>query len=159
MLPELSATANTFAFNVRSLTGLVKDFTGEDWAFEDACGHSPKWIVGHLATYRHRVLALIGVQVPTAPWEDSFLRGKTSSDVPSDLDMKVVISAFRDAGTLMEAQWGILTPADLAKPAGRKLPDGTEDVGGAIRFLAWHETYHLGQLGLLRRLAGKPGLA
>ena len=66
MLPELSATANTFAFNVRSLTGLVKDFTSEDWAFQDACGHSPKWIVGHLATYRLRVLALMGV-TKTAP--------------------------------------------------------------------------------------------
>ena len=38
-------------------------------------------------------------------------------------------------------------------------PDGSATVAGALGFLAWHESYHLGQLGLLRRLAGKPGRA
>jgi hypothetical protein len=95
----------------------------------------------------------------TAPWEEAFSRGKTSADVPLDLDMKVVVSAFHDAGTLMAERWEVLTPTDLSKATGRKLPDGSEDVGGTIRFLAWHETYHLGQLGILRRLTGKPGQA
>ena len=159
MLPELVATASTFSFNGKSLNGLLKDFTQEDWAVQDAGGHSPRWVVGHLATYRHRVLALMGLQSAPEPWEECFTRGKSSADVPADLDMKLVISAFHAVQVAMADRWEALTPEGMSKPTGRKLPDGSEDVGGAIRFLAWHETYHLGQLGLLRRLAGKPGLA
>jgi uncharacterized damage-inducible protein DinB len=59
----------------------------------------------------------------------------------------------------MATQWESLTPEQLVKPLGRTLPDGSDTTEGALRFLAWHEAYHFGQLGMLRRLAGKPGLA
>lgn len=159
MLPELTATAATFAFNDRSLDGLVKEFSPADWAVQDAAGHSPRWIMGHLATYRHRVLAQMGAPVPAAPWEDCFTRGRSSADVPADLDMAPVVAAFHAALAAMAERWEALTPEDLAQPVGRRLPDGSEDTGGLIRFLAWHETYHLGQLGLLRRLVGRTGIA
>jgi hypothetical protein len=81
------------------------------------------------------------------------------ADVPADLDMGVVVAAFRGVHKLIMAHLDDLTPELLSKPTERKLPDGSEDVGWAIRFLAWHEAYHLGQLGLLRRMAGKTGLA
>ena len=47
---------------------------------------------------------------------------------------------------------------DLARP----LPDGTDAVlgntlGEALTAFAWHEGYHLGQLGILRRVAGLDG--
>ncbi|MCH9008517.1 hypothetical protein IIA29_11025 [candidate division KSB1 bacterium] len=42
---------------------------------------------------------------------------------------------------------------DFAKAADEK-----ETVGEKLSFLHFHETYHLGQIGLLRRLAGKEGV-
>lgn len=159
MLPELQPTAAAFALNAWLLDSLVKDFDPEDWDLQDACGHGPKWIVGHLATYRHRALALLGQAIAAPAWEAVFTRGRGTSDIPANLDVQEVISAFTAAQAALAGRWGALTAEDLVKPTGRRLPDGSEDVGGAIRFLAWHETYHLGQLGLLRRLAGKPGVA
>lgn len=158
MLPELSATANAYVTGLRFLDNLVRDFTAADWAVRDACGHDPRWLVGHLATYRQRLLAAIGLPCTAAPWEAAFLKGSSPADVPADLDMQVVLASFRAAHELIMAHWDELTPEDLAEPIGRKLPNGGEDVGGLIRFLAWHEAYHLGQLALLRRLAGRPGL-
>jgi hypothetical protein len=159
MLPELSATASAYALGLRFLDNLVKDFTAEDWAVQDACGHNPRWIVGHLATYRHRVLGLMGLQDVPAPWEAVFAKGTSSTNVPAELDMGDVVATFHAAHATIMDRWDDLTPEALAKPIGRTLPDGTDDVGNAIRFLAWHEAYHLGQLALLRRLTGKPGLA
>ena len=159
MLPELQPTAAAFALNDWLLERLVEDFTPADWAAQDACGHDPRWIVGHLATYRRRVLALIGPPVEPLDWEASFARGRGSADLPPDLEMLEVVSAFHAAQAALAGRWEGLAPEALARATGRRLPDGSEDVGGAIRFLAWHETYHLGQLGLLRRLAGKPGVA
>jgi uncharacterized damage-inducible protein DinB len=34
------------------------------------------------------------------------------------------------------------------------MPDGSDTVAGVLHFLYFHETYHLGQLGLLRRMNG-----
>ena len=38
-------------------------------------------------------------------------------------------------------------------------PAPATTVAGLVRFMCFHESYHIGQLGLLRRLNGKSGLA
>ena len=45
---------------------------------------------------------------------------------------------------------------------GRRAPfspggDPGETVGSLLMTIAWHQAYHVGQTGLLRRLAGKEG--
>jgi hypothetical protein len=159
MLDDLKAAANAYALGDRYLDRLVGDFTDLDWAVRDAAGHDPRWLVGHLATYRNRVLAAMGILAAPAPWEAHFARGTSPADLPADLDVAELVAAFHAATAAMAAGWDGLTAEAMAKPAGRTLPDGSEDIGGLIRFLAWHEAYHLGQLGLLRRLAGKTGAA
>jgi uncharacterized damage-inducible protein DinB len=69
------------------------------------------------------------------------------------------LAVMRNRMTAMAGHWDAVTAEQLAKPLGRTLPDGSDTIAGALRFLAWHEAYHLGQLGLFRRLAGKPGRA
>jgi hypothetical protein len=73
--------------------------------------------------------------------------------------MAAVLDLFHRAGGSLAGHWENLPPEILDRPLGRTLPDGGETVGACIRFLAFHEAYHLGQLGLFRRLAGKPGIA
>ena len=159
MLPELLATARIYATSEHMLTRLVGDFTPEDWLARDPVGHTPLWVVGHLATYRKKVAAMVGAPQPEAPWEAAFLKGTAPADVPADLDVQAVLASFRASHAAILGRWEALTAVAMAEPYGRTLPDGTDTIGGAIGFMAWHETYHLGQLGLLRRLAGKPGAA
>jgi hypothetical protein len=159
MIPELVATAHTYAVGDRFFEGLVGDFSDADWRVTDAVGHDPRWIAGHLAVCRRRVQAMLGLPLADAPWEALFGRGTRPADLPADLDPQVALRAFLDSSPVLAGHWDQVTGADLGKPLGRTLPDGSDTIGGAIRFLAWHEAYHLGQLGLLRRLAGKPGRA
>ena len=159
MLPELQATANAFAVGNRFLSNLIKDFTPADWQAQDAAGHEPRWVVGHIATYRRKVLAMAGLPQEPAAWEEQFTRGKSAADLQPDLDMDLVVAAFHACQPLLELRWEALTAEALAAPFGRTLPNGLDTVDGALQFMAWHEAYHLGQLGLLRRVAGKPGLA
>jgi uncharacterized damage-inducible protein DinB len=159
MISELESSAKAYANGDRILDGLVGDFTDADWQVTDSLGHSARWIVGHLATYRRRVLAVAGLAPGEEPWEAAFLRGTSPADVPADLDPRVLVQAFHAAQAGLAARWDALTPEDLAKPFGRTLPDGSDTVGGFLGFMPWHEAYHMGQLGFMRRLAGKPGRA
>ncbi len=159
MLAVLESAANAFALGDRFVDRLVGDFTDDDWAVRDAAGHDPRWILGHLAAVRTRVTAMMGLPAIPAPWATAFGRGTSPADLPADLDMREIIAAFHAAGEAIGGGWEGLTGEALAAPLGRTLPDGSDTVGGALRFLAWHEAYHLGQLGIFRRLAGKPGLA
>lgn len=159
MLPELSAIASSYAFSQRTMEGLIQDFTPEDWAMCDACGHTPRWILGHLALCRSRVVSLMGLPELPCPWSEAFLKGSSPANVPEGIPVQELLTTYRQAHEAMESQWESLCTEHMAQSCGRTLPDGTDRIADAIRFLAWHETYHLGQLGLLRRLAGKPGLA
>jgi hypothetical protein len=159
MLAEFQAAATAFSLGGLYMDRLVGDFSPADWAVQDAVGHDPRWIAGHLAVYRNRVVTLMGLQAPVLPWEAAFTRGATAADVPADLDMAEVVKAFHASGAILAGGWEGLTREAMDKPLGRTLPDGSDTVGGCIRFLVWHEAYHLGQLGMFRRLAGKSGVA
>jgi len=159
MIPELVSAAKSYGVGDSFVEALVGDFSAADWKVRDSAGHSPIWLLGHVATYRQRVLAMMGVEHPAEPWEAAFVRGTSPADVPADQDPRQLIQAFHAAHKAMAGRWDALTPEAMAKPFGRTLPDGSDTVGGALAFVAWHEAYHLGQLGFMRRLAGKPGRA
>jgi hypothetical protein len=159
MLAELAAPAHAFALGDRFLDGLVGDFTEADWKLADPVGHTACWLVGHLAVTRNRLLGMVGLAPMAQPWEAAFGRGTRPADVPADLDPRLLVQAFHATQEALAGRWDALTADDLAKPLGRTLPDGTDSISGAVRFLAWHEAYHIGQLGFMRRLAGRPGRA
>jgi uncharacterized damage-inducible protein DinB len=159
MVPEMEGVARLYGVGARVLDGLVGDFAPADWQVRDSLGHSATWLVGHVATYRRRMLALMGVERPEAPWEKCFGQGTSPADVPADLDPLTLLQTFREVSEAIAGRWEALTPEDLAKPFSRTLPDGSNTLGGALNFMVWHETYHLGQLGFMRRLAGRPGRA
>jgi hypothetical protein len=48
--------------------------------------------------------------------------------------------------------------AELDRPAPHRFPVGGATLLGALGFLAQHDSYHVGQLALLRKLAGLPGM-
>ncbi|MDR3669478.1 MAG: DinB family protein [Holophaga sp.] len=159
MISQLDSIAKVYAVGDSTLDGLVGDFKAADWRAADPVGHNAVWIVGHLALLRNRVAALVGPAPAAQPWEAAFGRGTSPAQVPADLDPLALVRTFHAAQKAMAGRWEALTAEDLAKPFGRTLPDGSDTVGGALGYLAWHEAYHLGQLGFLRRLAGKSGRA
>jgi uncharacterized damage-inducible protein DinB len=104
-------------------------------------------------------MAMVGLVPPVEDWEAAFGRGSSPAQVPGNIDPRMLVQAFRSAQQALAGHWETLTGADLARPLGRTLPDGSDTLGGAVRFLAWHEAYHLGQVGFMRRLAGRAGRA
>jgi uncharacterized damage-inducible protein DinB len=157
MLDELRGVVLAYTAADRILDRLVGTFRPGDWTVRDEAGHDPRWIMGHIATYRNRMLGQMGFPERVSPWEAFFLNGTSPADVPEDLHMAEVLEACRGAHAAMVAAWEALTAEDLARPWSHQVPNGTETLGGALHFMAWHEAYHVGQLGFLSKLAGRKG--
>lgn len=122
-------------------------------------GNSMQWIFGHLTGSRVLMARMLGTAVDF-PFAEAFKRGAVrgaAADLP--------------AGATMTAHWNRACEAVSAGLAdgssevfGRPVPqpgppsaDGT--VLGCIAFMTMHDSYHLGQLGWLRKCFGYPTLA
>src|SRR5262249_29431796 len=75
-----------------------------------------------------------------------------------DIAPALLREAFLKNGALLRERLAALT-AEQADAPHRPAPDGAGTAGGAAHFLHLHQTYHLGQLGLLRRVGGRKGVA
>ena len=138
---------------------LVRGFSEEDWLRPPAEGLSNAlWLLGHLAWARLTLLRRLGEDLPEESWENHFSigsRGQGSPEISADEFMDKLTLL----GRLLVDRIELMGEEDLDRLLEKPMPDGADTVAGLVRFMCFHESYHLGQLGLLRRLNGKPGLA
>ena len=152
--------AKRFGFNLRLLEIMSDGLSADAWsAVPGDQGNSAHWILGHVATTRRQLVRKLGVDLPVEEWEGAFGRGvepngteglRAVADLVADLEARQAELDAKLIGMDAEAAnaaWGV------------QFPDGSETVLEAASFLQFHETYHLGQIGLLRRQTGHPGFA
>jgi len=145
--------AYQFGFAPRALSLNVEGVSDEDARKQPAGGgNSICWVVGHIVSSRQGVLALLGSE-PTWPKErsDAYARG-SSGDVP-DLPLSRLLDDLNATTPIITEKLKALPAGALDAQSGK--PDQT--LGQRLAFLAFHESYHVGQTGLLRRLIGMPG--
>jgi uncharacterized damage-inducible protein DinB len=154
----IAGAAGEFAQNTGSLQKAVADLTPEQWLARpsDHSNHVT-WIVGHVLWARHALINRVGGKW-SCPGIEVFARSAkldVSSSYPSP---EALLALWRDSAVALDAALGDLTPEALAAPAppGPPSPDGK--VSGFIGVLAWHETYHLGQIAYLRSWLGHPAI-
>ena len=120
-------------------------------------GNCLNWVLGHIVANRHVSLAMLGVEPLWSPQEiERYRRG--SSPVTGAEE-----AASWDQLRAAEAKTRQLL-AEAMKTVSRETLDTEvenknfgDTVGANLLALQWHEGYHAGQLGVLRRLAGKEG--
>lgn len=116
-------------------------------------GNCLNWVLGHIVWSRNKVLSLLG-EAPV--WNEkaaSCYQGgsKPFADASEAQPLEEILAAFDGS------QKTILAALERMTEAGLAALHAKETVGQRLAFLQFHETYHIGQLGLLRRLLGKPG--
>lgn len=116
------------------------------------------WIAGHIVHVRAGLLRLLGDPVETG-WGDLFARGAALEDEAKYPGKAEVLRVHQDVGGRIMARLASLTASDLARgvTAGPK-PPGVRTLGDQLGFFALHDSYHVGQLGYLRKALGLPGL-
>lgn len=126
----------------------------------NAGGNCLNWVVGHLTCIYNRALPLVG-QEPAVPPEGLHRYDRGSPPITGAADARALgelTEEWEQVADRFDAGLAALSPDALDQPAPFS-PSGDPDetVRSLLSTILFHQAYHAGQTGILRRAAGRPG--
>ncbi len=115
--------------------------------------NSFNWVFGHILVSRDRVLTALGAE-PVLRDEERVLY-ETGAGL---VDLETAVSLERLLAALESSQASIVQAVETANEADLEAfydEDKGVTVADRIEGLHWHETYHVGQLEILRQVSGE----
>jgi len=153
---EMDDLVDGYARNLSILQRQTAGLTHADSLIQPPVrGNCLNWVVGHIASSRGRILAVLGEE-PVLSEEQTARYGRNSAPVLGDTEDVLLLPMLMDA--LVRAQGriaaalGRATPESLARET--QFGPATMTVARAVLTNYFHDTYHTGQAELLRQLAG-----
>jgi hypothetical protein len=123
-------------------------------------GNCLNWVVGHLVCIYNKVMPLLGQKaLPEADRLKRYDRGSAPVRNASEaMELSELLSIWDEASQRVDDGLSSLTPEMLdARASFSPTNDPNETVRSLVSTILFHQAYHSGQLGVLRRIAGKPG--
>ena len=121
-------------------------------------GNCINWVLGHILATRNGILQILGEE-PILPEDKARLyqRGSTPLiDSGEIIPLEELLVLPQSSHNIMLKKLQQSDPALLSKPAPfSPLDKPGETVGSLLAGLIFHESYHSGQTGILRRILGK----
>ncbi|MBA3828439.1 MAG: DinB family protein [Taibaiella sp.] len=121
--------------------------------------NSIKWLAGHLLNTRVSGLA----KIAGVPSDDSYVamfgRGskwESGGDYPT---IETIMDKWESTSSAISAGLAALPDEVLQAKAPAQGPIADETILGLLSFLMHHEAYHIGQLGILRKMAGREAMS
>lgn len=128
------------------------------WKQPGGDGNSIMWIVGHITQTRAGMLSLLGDRASTG-WGELFRRGAQRQDPSAYPEPQAIKAMGIDLTKRLQAKLVTITEDELAAPVTAvKLPN-VNTVVDALAFFAFHEAYHVGQLGYVKKALGYAPIA
>ena len=155
--------ASMYEFSYLAINRNLKELTHEDSVLvPEPSGNCINWVLGHIISARGMMLLLTVGGTPLFSPEDAaaFQRGsETMKAGDQGMDLERLRAAFEESQKRLIPALQLLSDEALAAdiPEKFKRPPLMGSVGDALTRLCYHEGYHNGQIGILRRLAGKEG--
>ena len=118
-------------------------------------GSSITYLTGHLMYARTMILNLVGAHEGNA-FQDLFGWGVPIREASAYPEIQEIRKEWSElAATFLAVLSGLPDERVLAPHEG-SMPGPDPTVRGTIEGLCWHESYHLGQIGLIRAELGYP---
>ncbi len=114
-------------------------------------GNCLNWVLGHIIVSRIEILDRVSSSPPGWDKED-LARYERQSEPITQAEQALPLERLLAA--LDRSQELLLASFEAATPATWETLVDDETLADWVAFLHWHETYHVGQLELLRQLAG-----
>jgi uncharacterized damage-inducible protein DinB len=139
----------------RSLDGLADE---EMWRQLSGSGNPIAWILGHLTETRAGLLSEMGASFDCG-WSRVFQRGSMLADRGRYPSRDVIQGAWNATHAAMRDAFGAVTPDRLSTPVTRRPIPAVETLADLIAFCGFHESYHVGQIGFIRKQLGHSSIA
>jgi len=124
-------------------------------------GNCLNWVLGHLLSIYNQALPLLGQQpVLDAATIERYKRGSDPISGPAQARrFEELMAAWDETVKRVDAGLAGLPPEALDRPApqGSGPSEPGDKVRDTLSVLMFHQGYHAGQTGVLRRLVGKVG--
>ena len=122
-------------------------------------GAPVNWVLGHIINTRSHLLKMLGAEPIWGEGEAGvYGKGADPAAVASDfMPLAELVAVFEDSGGKLEAALSGASAEKLAEPLDGSHPILGETVAQAVVGLAFHEAYHMGQIGTIRRALGLSG--
>ena len=134
-----------FATNDTLASQALADLTAEQvWKRPIDRNNPMLWVAGHLVQTRTQLLGLLGDPFDTG-WGDRSVRGATVGDPDSYPTREEVERTMREVSDRFHAKRLALDDAQLAQPSSEA--PGASTVAHQIAGFAFHDSYHVGQMG------------
>ena len=154
METNLTHIAGMFKMNTDLVNKTINEVNPESWFLKpgDESNHF-MWVVGHIAWSRANVLKILN-----QPWNvaSATLFERGAQLVPKDQypGVEEMKRAWDDVSQKLLTVLANASVDHLGQEAIAGPPSFDGKVSGNIAFLAFHETYHVGQLNYLRKWLG-----
>ena len=139
----------------RSLDGLSDD---EVWHRIGGSGNPIAWLLGHLTEARAALLRELAADFDPG-WGGIFRRGSALADRSGYPPREAIERGWQATHALMRDAFASAKPEHLAGPARRNVFPGVTTFADEIGGLAFHESYHVGQIGFIRKQLGHSAVA
>jgi uncharacterized damage-inducible protein DinB len=115
--------------------------------------NSAVFVAAHLVESRYYILKILGVEGvnPLERYTGGWKSIEQISEWPALAAIQTAWTAVSDA---LGERLAAITPAELDAPLTTEMPLETRTTLGMLIFLVQHDSYHVGQLSLLRKYSG-----
>jgi uncharacterized damage-inducible protein DinB len=158
MDPSVGPLAEIFRLDTDLLLNCVDGVSDEHGAARPLPGtNSMAFIVAHLVDARHFVLTLLG-QATDNPLSTVLAKAKGIEEVGDLPPLSGLTASWREVARHLAKAIAGATAPQLSAACTQKFPVDDPSLLGGLAFLAQHESFHLGQLALLRKGLGYPAM-
>ncbi|MBD3170230.1 MAG: DUF664 domain-containing protein [candidate division Zixibacteria bacterium] len=138
-------------FNSRTLDMTLRGFNDENSHTRPGdTGNSANFIFGHLVVHRIQIAKLLGIEFEN-PFPELFdykAKIRDSSTYPA---LSVIREVWDELNERVNDRIENLTGEELEADGPYEVKPFPKTIGGCLCFLIFHEAYHIGQIGYIRK--------
>ena len=149
--------ASNYQKNTGFLQYLLNGLTDEDMLARTGQSNTIGWILGHLILHRGKTLQLLKIPCDIRESERAFERG-VEKNVELKINAEQALKDLMSRGEQLVNRILELNETDLQQTLNMSLPGGKNDLSSGLSFAAWHETFHIGQIDLIKVAVGMEGI-
>ena len=159
MSKSIQHLESIFNLNTRLFNNTLAGVT-EEQSEERISGHSNsfKWVATHTVWARYNTLMFLGKPVAN-PYPGLFENFKPYNSADKYPTLEEIKNEWKKVSEILKDTLSEVTEEQLAGDSPLKSPIGDNTNGGTIAFLAQHESYDIGQLGLLKKYLTKEAMS